>query len=82
MLITADHGNVEQMRDHHHEQAHTAHTSNLVPLVYVGSQAVEFNTNGGTLSDVAPTLLHLMQIDAPKEMTGRSLVKIEARQTA
>ncbi len=73
LLITADHGNVEQMYDNKTAQAHTAHTTNFVPLVLVGKQAVF--EDGGTLSDVAPTLLELMQITPPVEMTGRSLLK-------
>ncbi len=72
-LITADHGNVEQMVDHNTHQPHTAHTSELVPLVYVGPQAIELNPAGGVLSDVAPTLLALMHLDQPAEMTGSSL---------
>ena len=78
MLITADHGNVEQMLDTTTTQPHTAHTSNVVPLVYVGPQALSFADNG-TLCDVAPTLLRLMQIDAPAEMTGKSLVTINTQ---
>jgi 2,3-bisphosphoglycerate-independent phosphoglycerate mutase len=81
MLITADHGNVEKMRDHTTGQPHTAHTSEPVPLVYLGPQPVEF-TAGGTLADVAPTLLTLMRLDVPGEMTGRSLVKLKERRTA
>jgi 2,3-bisphosphoglycerate-independent phosphoglycerate mutase len=81
MLITADHGNCEQMRDTEGNQDHTAHTLNPVPLVYVGPQVVKFS-DGGTLSDVAPTLLDLMHLDIPSEMTGRSLVTIETLQTA
>lgn len=76
MLITADHGNVEQMLDHVSEQVHTAHTSEPVPLVYIGPEAVRF-ADHGTLSDVAPTLLELMHLDIPAEMTGKSLVTIE-----
>lgn len=76
-LITADHGNVEQMNDESSGQAHTAHTSELVPLVYVGSKKVTLTNTGGTLSDVAPTLLALMDIPQPKEMTGKSLVCLE-----
>jgi 2,3-bisphosphoglycerate-independent phosphoglycerate mutase len=71
-LITADHGNVEMMNDHKSGQAHTAHTSEKVPLVYVGDRHVRFS-NDGTLSDVSPTLLSLMDLEQPKEMTGRSL---------
>ncbi len=75
MLITADHGNVEQMLDHVSEQAHTAHTSEPVPLVYLGPAALTL-ADQGTLADVAPTLLDLMHMDIPQEMTGRSLVTI------
>jgi 2,3-bisphosphoglycerate-independent phosphoglycerate mutase len=81
MLITADHGNVEQMHDPEGQQEHTAHTLNPVPLVYVGPQQVRFS-EAGTLSDVAPTLLNLMHLDIPAEMTGRSLVTIDAAKSA
>jgi 2,3-bisphosphoglycerate-independent phosphoglycerate mutase len=81
MLITADHGNVEQMKDTTTQQDHTAHTQNVVPLVYVGPQSLEFSDNG-TLSDVAPTLLDLMDIDIPTEMTGHSLAKIKTQHSA
>ncbi len=81
MLITADHGNVEQMSDADTGQAHTAHTSEPVPLVYVGDQAIEFRP-GGVLSDVAPTLLDLMGLTRPKEMTGHSLASYSKRQSA
>ena len=81
MLVTADHGNVEQMLDESTGQQHTAHTHNAVPLVYLGQQDVAF-AEGGTLSDVAPTLLDLMHLEKPAEMTGHSLVTINARQSA
>jgi 2,3-bisphosphoglycerate-independent phosphoglycerate mutase len=81
MLITADHGNVEQMLDPASEQAHTAHTSEPVPLVYIGPQNVDL-ANDGTLSDVAPTILTLMHMDIPAEMTGQSLASITAQQSA
>jgi len=74
MLITADHGNVEQMRDHETGQAHTAHTCELVPFVYLGQQSRVEIAQNGVLSDVAPTLLHLMGLPQPPEMTGRNLV--------
>jgi len=74
LLITADHGNAEQMRDPDTSQAHTAHTSNPVPLIYVGRPAVLMET--GALSDVAPTLLHLMGLEKPSEMGGTSLVSL------
>jgi 2,3-bisphosphoglycerate-independent phosphoglycerate mutase len=76
MLITADHGNVEQMLDPANEQVHTAHTSEPVPLVYVGPKRVSFRDQG-TLSDVAPSILTLMHMDIPAEMTGKSLVSLE-----
>ena len=72
-LITADHGNVERMRDATTGQAHTAHTSELVPLVYVGPDDVRLDADG-TLSDVAPTLLELMGLAPPAEMRGHSLL--------
>ncbi|GIU16626.1 2,3-bisphosphoglycerate-independent phosphoglycerate mutase [Shewanella sp. MBTL60-007] len=74
-LITADHGNAEQMTDEKTGQAHTAHTSELVPLIYVGRDA-EIET-GGRLSDLAPTMLTLMGQDVPAEMTGRSIIKLK-----
>ena len=72
LLITADHGNVEQMQGIDTGQAHTAHTTNLVPFVYVGRPAELAQV--GALSDVAPTLLALLGIAKPAEMTGHSLV--------
>ncbi len=76
-LITADHGNIECMYDEATHQAHTAHTTNLVPLLYVGKRAAEFNSEAGSLADIAPTLLYLMGLNQPKEMTGRSLIKLK-----
>lgn len=73
-LLTADHGNVEKMRDEATGQAHTAHTSDPVPLVYIGTTEVRFDDEPGCLADIAPTLLELMDIERPKEMTGRSLL--------
>jgi len=74
-LITADHGNVEQMFDDETQQPHTAHTSEPVPIVYIGRPATAVVTNGA-LSDVAPTLLALMGLDKPKEMTGHALFSL------
>ncbi|MGI9285353.1 MAG: 2,3-bisphosphoglycerate-independent phosphoglycerate mutase [Pseudomonadales bacterium] len=77
-LITADHGNVEQMIDHVSGQPHTAHTCDVVPLVYVGSRAVTFNADAkGRLCDVAPTLLRLMRLEQPAEMTGTPLLTLD-----
>jgi 2,3-bisphosphoglycerate-independent phosphoglycerate mutase len=81
MLITADHGNVEQMHDAHTQQAHTAHTSEPVPLVYVGPQKIELAADG-TLSDIAPTILTLMHLEVPGEMTGRSIATIREQRSA
>src|SRR3569623_298774 len=75
LLITADHGNAEQMADDSTGQAHTAHTTNLVPFVYVG-RAAEPVTASGTLADVAPTMLYVMGIEQPAEMSGRPLIKL------
>ena len=76
MLITADHGNAERMCDDATAQAHTAHTSNPVPLIYVGRPASL--KDDGALSDVAPTLLYLLGIDKPGEMVGESLVCLKS----
>ena len=73
-LITADHGNVEQMSDPNSDQPHTAHTALKVPLIYVGPQNLSLDKRGGVLSDVAPTLIEIMELRRPKEMTGRSLL--------
>ena len=73
MLITADHGNCEQMQDYESGQVHTQHTTEHVPLIYVGEQKLQVR-HGGKLSDVAPTILTLMDIQAPTEMTGESLL--------
>ncbi len=76
VIITADHGNAEQMFDPNANQAHTQHTTNLVPFIYVGRKATLTNT--GALSDVAPTLLAMMGVPQPSEMTGKSLLTFEA----
>ena len=74
VLITSDHGNAERMHDDATGQAHTAHTLNLVPCVYVGRPATM--VAGGALQDVAPTLLAIMGLPKPDEMTGHSLVRL------
>ena len=73
MLITADHGNCEQMQDYESGQVHTQHTTEHVPLIYIGDRDVKVRS-GGRLSDVAPTILSLMELEVPSEMTGENLL--------
>ena len=77
MLITADHGNAEQMRGEDTGQAHTAHTSNPVPFIYVGNQKITM-VESGTLADVAPTMLFLLGMERPVEMNGHTMVDYPA----
>ena len=72
-LITADHGNAEQMEDPNTGQPHTAHTSNPVKCIYVGDGEVKALKNG-KLCDLSPTLLELLGIKKPEEMKGESLI--------
>jgi 2,3-bisphosphoglycerate-independent phosphoglycerate mutase len=74
MLVTADHGNAELMLDSDTGQAHTAHTTNLVPLIYYGRPATM--SENGALSDIAPSMLYLMNMEIPPEMTGTPLVEL------
>ncbi|MCG8542982.1 MAG: 2,3-bisphosphoglycerate-independent phosphoglycerate mutase [Alphaproteobacteria bacterium] len=74
MLITADHGNAELMRDAGSGQPHTAHTRNLVPFVLVDSHPRGCLLEDGRLADVAPTVLDLLDLRQPSEMTGQSLI--------
>jgi len=76
VLLTADHGNAEMMRDMETHQAHTAHTMNLVPLVYIGRRLATM-ANTGALEDISPTLLRMMGLAQPPEMTGESLLAFE-----
>jgi 2,3-bisphosphoglycerate-independent phosphoglycerate mutase len=76
VIITADHGNVEMMQDNLNNQPHTQHTTNLVPLLYVGRPGQLAAT--GALSDLAPTLLKMMGLPQPAEMTGHALVEFAA----
>ena len=73
LLITADHGNVEEMFDESSNQPHTQHTTLPVPLVYAGHRQIGLDNNG-SLADIAPTMLALMDLPQPAEMTGRSLI--------
>ncbi len=75
VIITADHGNAEQMLDRDTQQAHTAHTLNPVPFLYIGRKARI--ADSGALQDVAPTLLAMMGLPKPPEMTGTPLITIQ-----
>jgi 2,3-bisphosphoglycerate-independent phosphoglycerate mutase len=72
-LVTADHGNCERMRNPD-GSPNTAHTSNLVHFIYVARDATKFRCKDGILADVAPTLLFLLDLPQPKEMTGHNLL--------
>ncbi len=72
LIITADHGNAETMFDIENNQPHTQHTLNQVPLIYIGRNA--HLASEAALSDIAPTLLHMMGLPQPPEMTGRSMI--------
>lgn len=76
LLITSDHGNVEVMFDEKNQQPHTAHTTNQVPLIYVGRPAKWRALNHPGLMDVAPTLLYLLGLPPPTEMTGKNLLEL------
>ena len=73
LLITADHGNAEQMIDEATGEPHTAHTTNPVPLILVGKDNVRLKE--GRLADLAPTMLEIMGLEKPQEMTGESLIE-------
>ncbi len=76
LLVTADHGNSEMMRDPQTGGPHTAHTTNPVPLVLLGARNRALVAEG-KLADIAPTLLELMELPKPKEMTGHSLLRAD-----
>lgn len=73
LAVTADHGNVEQLWDYENNQPHTAHTLNPVPFIIVNKD-VKLKEKTGKLADIAPTLLDIMGIEIPAEMTGESLI--------
>ena len=74
-------GNAEQMKAYATEKIksdqHTAHTTNLVPLIYIGRDAEIISGQSGSLSDIAPTMLYLMGLEVPQEMTGKPLLKLQ-----
>lgn len=77
LLITADHGNIEQLVDSETGRLHTAHTTNPVPLFWVSEDAVGGSLSDGGLADLAPTLCSLLELPVPPEMTGRNLLRCE-----
>jgi 2,3-bisphosphoglycerate-independent phosphoglycerate mutase len=81
MLVTADHGNCEMMKDPETGGPHTAHTLNRVPVILVGAPS-GVALRDGRLSDVAPTLLELIGLGQPHEMTGRSLIERDSARAA
>jgi 2,3-bisphosphoglycerate-independent phosphoglycerate mutase len=74
VLITADHGNIEQLIDYDTGMPHTAHTMNLVPVILVDEERKKCRLNQGSGVDVAPTVLQLLGLPQPQEMTGHSLI--------
>ena len=74
MFITADHGNAEKMFDETTGQPFTAHTTNLVPFIMVANDVKNVKLSDGSLCDIAPTILQVMELPQPKEMTGESLI--------
>jgi 2,3-bisphosphoglycerate-independent phosphoglycerate mutase len=78
MIITADHGNAETMQDPETREPHTAHTLNRVPVILVNGRAPVRTLRDGRLADIAPTLLALMGLRQPAEMTGKSLIPADA----
>ena len=74
MFICADHGNAEQLRDYETGEVFTAHTTNPVPFILVNADPTYGLREGGCLADIAPTLIELMGMEQPKEMTGKSLL--------
>ena len=74
MFICADHGNAEQMVDYKTGEPYTAHTTNPVPFILVNADPAYKLRGGGCLADIIPTLLELMGMEQPAEMTGKSLL--------
>ena len=74
MFICADHGNAEQLVDYETGEPYTAHTTNPVPFILVNADPSYTLREGGCLADIAPTLIELMGMEQPKEMTGKSLL--------
>jgi 2,3-bisphosphoglycerate-independent phosphoglycerate mutase len=78
ILITADHGNAEMLIDPVTGGPHTAHTTNPVPFIVISGNSKQFTLKpGGSLQDISPTILAMLQIDKPKEMTGQDLRRMQ-----
>jgi 2,3-bisphosphoglycerate-independent phosphoglycerate mutase len=75
ILITADHGNAEEMWDYENNEPHTAHTTNPVPLILVDDGLKNRTLKNGILADIAPTILSIMGLEIPKQMTGSVLLE-------
>ena len=82
MLVTADHGNCEQMHDPENHGPHTQHTMNPVPFIMVNPPGFVKGLQEGRLADVAPTILRLLELPQPGEMTGHSLIEEKHAETA
>jgi len=76
MLITADHGNLEEMVDLASGEVHTQHTTNDVQLIYIAGDSLDIKLKDGSLADIAPTVLALMDINKPSVMSGKNLIKM------
>ena len=74
MVVAADHGNIEMMRDSNNDGEHTQHTTGPVPVLLVNRKPDQIALRDGSLADLAPTVLDLMGLQQPREMTGRSLL--------
>lgn len=76
MIITADHGNAEEMYDHKNDMPHTAHTTNPVPFILIGDAYKHSNVKlaNGTLADIAPTILKILAINVPEDIQGKSII--------
>ena len=79
MILTADHGNCEQMIDYNTQEKHTSHTTNLVPCIFAGAKSdhIKAQSNIGSLADIAPSILHLMGLPVAREMTGKKLFALK-----
>ena len=77
MFICADHGNVEQLIDYENGGSFTAHTINPVPFILVNYDSAYTLREGGCLADIVPTMIEMMGLEQPEEMTGKSLLALK-----